>query len=495
MKTMDALLEQPLARAAILGERGAGLSRRPGQILSAVILLCVVLNIGQTWLDFRENEQVTAARLDAGVRLLDSTISERFAVTRNVLGQMDAIVDAVDDGGALSADGLRQLKSVGVGLSALMPGSELAIIAPDGAILGETGSPVYNAVPDLRAMLARPQRPSGSMLLPGRHGQVLAVLKPHWNRHGAVTATLFLMAPHTIMRDWASRLAMMPHTEALTLDAGGMLLSEYPGKGVVAPGQRLPLNGQPVAGYESVAYIESPRDGLSRMVALRRISPPWSGGADYWVVQYGHATGDYRQGWLRSTVLNLIISVALLVLLAYYLAAERRNRIAAARAAQALRLVRKVLDTMPAPMALVDRADGSIGIGNARLLERFGAVASQGDPIVRLFMHAADWATLTAAGMADAVPMLGRHGMFLALAHCQALTVEAHGVQRYWLLSLVDVTGQQNRLAQLQDEAMRDPLTGLFNRRGFGEQAAPMAADAIRHNRPLALLALVTCAV
>ncbi|RFP18723.1 GGDEF domain-containing protein [Duganella sp. BJB475] len=37
---------------------------------------------------------------------------------------------------------------------------------------------------------------------------------------------------------------------------------------------------------------------------------------------------------------------------------------------------------------------------------------------------------------------------------------------------------------------MRDPLTGLVNRRGFDEQAVLMAANATLHNRPLALLAL-----
>ena len=77
------------------------------------------------------------------------------------------------------------------------------------------------------------------------------------------------------------------------------------------------------------------------------------------------------------------------------------------------------------------------------------------------------------AGERDGVPRWVR---------VQAFPLE--GVERLFAVVVRDISARKNVEAQLRDEASRDALTGLLNRRGLERVAGPALADAARHGRP-----------
>jgi diguanylate cyclase (GGDEF)-like protein len=244
--------------------------------------------------------------------------------------------------------------------------------------------------------------------------------------------------------------------------------------------------GAPLPGRFQSGFQDSPLDGQQRLAAEVPLQLAWAGPGQRWLLQYGQGTGDYLRAWNSSVLFNLMISALLLVMLVGHLRAYQRRRAQVARADGTMQLLGQVLNTLPTPLALVEQ-DGAIAVGNSALLERFGALGGPGQPVARLFADGADWHALTAAGKADALAMCCRRGDMVAQAHCTALQARA---ARYWLLSLVDVTDQQQRMSALVGAAMRDPLTGLANRRGYAEGAAAALAASAAHGAPLALLAL-----
>lgn len=465
-----------------------GLSRWPARALALTVLLSLVLMAAQTLSDRGELDRVMASRVSNGSKLVESAIAERFDAMRRTLGQMDGLAEQFEAGAP--ADAAVRLRYLRDGLAPLLPGCELAIYSPDGQPLAETSPFVRNGVPGLVASLAAPEPRYGTALAQTDRGVAVVVQKPHWTRRATVGATLVLVAPDTAVRAMVSRLVLMPASQIMLLDARQRVLAAFTQAGGARVGASFPVNGRALAGNGEVQFIDSPHDGLTRLSAVRRIALPWSDGADYWSLQYGHATSDYRAAWRISTCYNLAISVLLLVLWYYSAHIEAQKRKVLGQAMTSLRLLRQALDTMPSPVALIDRAEATISIGNAMLVDRFGAVAGQGAPVVRLFKNAADWGALQQAGKIEALPMLGREGRFLALAHCTALKLEQEDGAGYWLLTLVDVTTEQERLAHQRDAALRDGLTGLANLAGFVERATLAAAEANLHQRPLAVLVL-----
>lgn len=83
------------------------------------------------------------------------------------------------------------------------------------------------------------------------------------------------------------------------------------------------------------------------------------------------------------------------------------------------------------------------------------------------------------AGERDGVPRWVR---------VQAFPLE--GVERLFAVVVRDISARKNVEAQLRDEASRDALTGLLNRRGLERVATPALADAVRHGRPDVVLYL-----
>jgi diguanylate cyclase (GGDEF)-like protein len=275
----------------------------------------------------------------------------------------------------------------------------------------------------------------------------------------------------------------------LLLDSSRHLLMRLPeAAGAVAPGTLVAPPDVAQADTPHGAVIDSPLDQLSRLTATRRLALPWSPGADYWALQYGHPVADYRAGWRASAAIHLILSVMLLLLWWHLVRSERRKRALRQQARHAGELALCLVEQMPAAVALIERDSGVIAHVNQPLRQRFGPLAAPGQPAAGLFRANGDWVALQRAGQMDALPMLGRAGGWVAQAQCAAIDLQVG--PPYWLLSLLDVTELRARLARQQDGALIDPLTGLANRRGHAEHGARLYAAARQGGQPLAVLAL-----
>lgn len=461
-------------------------------LLGVLIAACLALMVAQSITDLRSIDDTVANRLSNSGRLVESTIGERFLMIRATLNRMDQVAEETRDGPARAQEQVVLLKRVSQALALLLPGAELALYRPDGVLMAETDPFIRTGIPGLAALLARRDAGYGTWLQPTTRGSGMLVLKPHWARNGTVSAVLVVAVPQAGLRDLIGRLALYPRSQVLLLDSSRRLLMRLPDAGAVENtaglGGVVPPPPLAQAGGAAGGVIESPLDQVPRLTATRRLALPWSPGADYWILQYGHPVADYRAGWRTSAAINVVLSVMLLVLWYHLVRGERRKRALLGQALHASQLALQLVERMPAAVALVDRGSGGIAHANTVLRQRFGALAAPGQPVAGLFRDSGDWVALQRAGQMDALPMLGQGGAWLAQAQCSGM--EPQDGPHYWLLSLLDVTELRERLARQQEVAMLDPLTGLANRRGYAERGAQLCAEAHRSGQPLAVLAL-----
>ncbi|MEX3968910.1 GGDEF domain-containing protein [Paraburkholderia sp. EG286B] len=125
------------------------------------------------------------------------------------------------------------------------------------------------------------------------------------------------------------------------------------------------------------------------------------------------------------------------------------------------------------------------------MLDAFGAVVGKGQPFARLFVDPTAWAETQTVSQNEAVAMLTRDRPRHMLLHSTRLPLGVRADESdALLLTLVDVSHQQQQLTQLRTEAEVDSLTGLANRRSFARTAAQAVAHAREQHRPLSVLAL-----
>ncbi|MEM5403149.1 GGDEF domain-containing protein [Paraburkholderia unamae] len=109
----------------------------------------------------------------------------------------------------------------------------------------------------------------------------------------------------------------------------------------------------------------------------------------------------------------------------------------------------------------------------------------------QLFVAPTAWTATHAVNANEAVAMLTRDGPRHMLLDSTRLPVDIQAdASDALLISLVDVSHQQQQLTQLRTEAEVDALTGLANRRSFVRAAAHAVGDAQDRHSPLSLLAL-----
>lgn len=153
--------------------------------------------------------------------------------------------------------------------------------------------------------------------------------------------------------------------------------------------------------------------------------------------------------------------------------------------------VSTIVENMPTPVAVVDRNTERILLANEALLAEFGAIAGVGQPFPRLFVDPANWSAVHTTHTDEAIPMLARDGTRHMLTHCTQLEFAGKATGSGTLLiTLVDVSHQQQMLKQLRTEADFDLLTGLANRRYFERAAQKAVTHARQRGSPLSVLAL-----
>lgn len=144
---------------------------------------------------------------------------------------------------------------------------------------------------------------------------------------------------------------------------------------------------------------------------------------------------------------------------------------------------RAAFDDAPTPAALLDH-DGIILRANAALVELLGGAIPTPVHLSSLFDdgpgHAPD---------AD-------HRLVTRRGHTRWVRVTAAVIgseqddEAHELVHLEDVTEARRLRHELQEAAVRDPLTGLLNRRGLAERGREILAAADRHGHPSGLLFL-----
>src|SRR5204863_2803049 len=85
---------------------------------------------------------------------------------------------------------------------------------------------------------------------------------------------------------------------------------------------------------------------------------------------------------------------------------------------------------------------------------------------------------------------LARDGRVLSIAMTLAPIAGEDGVARAAVAIVRDISGRKALEGQLREMAMRDPLTGLFNRRHFAAELERQLALSRRSGQPGALLLL-----
>ncbi len=158
--------------------------------------------------------------------------------------------------------------------------------------------------------------------------------------------------------------------------------------------------------------------------------------------------------------------------------------------------LRTMLETTPLPLVVTGLDDAIVRFSNQRAIDMFETTVKEfvGRRAPDFYVHPDDRRAFVESLRAN-----GRVGPFGAQLRTQkgrsfwamldARTLTLHG-ERVFIVSFVDVTQQKEVEARLREVAIRDPLTGIFNRRHFFEVATQLREIAVRHGWPLSVAVL-----
>lgn len=181
--------------------------------------------------------------------------------------------------------------------------------------------------------------------------------------------------------------------------------------------------------------------------------------------------------------------------LVFDVTAQRRAEAAQRRTE---RRFRAAFDDAPVGTALLDEGGRMLAV-NSSLVRLTGAQAAVGQPLVGLIEAApteglAVALTTTNVAATGELPLAVKDGTAAREPVWVRVTIARLGSaaddEVRFIAHLEDVTDARRLREQLQHAAVRDPLTGLLNRRGFAERGREILAAADRHQRPVALLFL-----
>ncbi len=155
--------------------------------------------------------------------------------------------------------------------------------------------------------------------------------------------------------------------------------------------------------------------------------------------------------------------------------------------------LRNVFEAAPVPLVLA-RADGTIELFNPRALEVIGVPEGFVPGSVhggRFYARSEDRETLLAElrtkGFVDGRELLMKSWSGDEHWCLASFRLIAYRGQPHVIMGFSEITAQKEVEARLREAALRDPLTGIHNRRHFFDTAANELARARRYARPLTL--------
>ena len=451
--------------------------------LALLVTLDILINSWQSWHDIRAIDALAAQRLGVQASLITSRIQDRLQAVSVSMTQIEDLLESQ----TLADAELAQLAMV---MRPAFGDVLIAVFAPDGRLLAQSRTGAGNQVPGLDLLLARVRNDPSALatdLSAWTEAAVFTFARGHRNHAGELNAVI--VQEINVEEHPLEGMDFPAGTSILLRDSANRVIARYPSTLAISIGEKL-IDGTATAGpTPTTHYQRSPLDGTQQLVATRRI--PLGSSASYWILDVGLSVNLYRASVRQSLYFNLAGAATVLVMLASAVLLVRRERHLFDQVQQFASLFSTLVKNIPTPVVVVQPDNGKVLVANESMLTVFGAVAGAGQPFARLFVDPTAWTEQQTVSPGEAVPMLTREGPRHMLLHCTRLPVDSQaGESDAMLVTLVDVSVQQQQLTQLRTEAEVDALTGLANRRSFASTAAKAVARARGQQRPLSLLAL-----
>jgi diguanylate cyclase (GGDEF)-like protein len=375
-----------------------------------------------------------------------------------------------------------------------LPHHEIAIFAADGAMLVSSDERLFRGLlastRSLIEELTKDSSRAGAMRFIPQTVDAGQLLLAHGLRDvaGRLSAVLMVSEPTDSLDSLFKISRLGPGGNITLLDAENRLIKREPVSLATPVGQQIArFDDSRPGGTPGVYRLVSAIDGEQRLMAMRTLQLKTLGTA--LTLQVGITEDAYLADWRRSTAIN--IGVCVLLLSGWWLdfSTRRRAALEQARLLQSAGALQATLEGLPMALAVVGVDDDRIVYGNPTLVEDFGAVAAQGEPVSRLFADESAW-RLFAERRGDVMELVCRSGR--AFMRVNRRNIGSMGVfdQDCWLLTFVDVTESHLREQRLRMEATTDTLTGLANRRHFDAVARDAVAIARARQQPLAVVTL-----
>lgn len=465
-------------------------------VLSAVLWGAIGLMLLQTWSNYRAAEHRAYHHLSDTARQVERGVVDLFATNRSISNAIGELVRRNHTrAGACPlacSDDLRAIRRL---YNELTPGIELLLLDAQGRAVAETD-------PDLIGRLVGLPEIMGSFIERGAsqadvrftrslaNAPALLISRAIRAPDGTLEAVAVLLEPLAVLDTVFDMAQLGPEGHVTLIDSRNTLLLRKPVPLSINAGQTMTEFDLSTPGPGPGSYLlRSPIDDRLRLTVRRDLPFALSTGGLSLLV--GMSRNDYLDAWRRSTWIDLGLTGLLLGAWAWGLVTLRKGWSAQARLGAHAQVTRKVLMELPVPLAVVDRESHQLLRSNTAMIEMFGALVAEGQPLTRLFKNDAALQLWHDSPLdTQVVELMTRVGPI----HAELHRTDIHDLEGHpgpcWLVVVVDISERHQREQRLQVEASTDTLTGLANRRCFTIEAEQAVRMAGKHHRPLAVLAL-----
>lgn len=465
-------------------------------IISCLIWGSIALLSFQTWSDYRAQEQNAYKHLSDTSRQIERGIVDLFATNRSI---SNAIHEAVrrNQHSRSSCPLVCQdeLKSIRRLYNELTPGIELLLLDVTGKAVAETDPDLVNRLVGLPEIIDQ-FKARGGIQADVRfartlsHAPAFMISRAIRSPAGDLQAIAILLEPLSVL-DAVFDVPLLGEGRNVTLlDAKNTLLVRKPTPLTVNIGQQLePMDYSHAGPGAGSFWIRSPIDRVQRLTIKRSL--PYALTSGELILLVGLSPADYLGGWVFSSIVNgglilLLITAWLWGLNTMRTAIEIQERLEINA-----HVTRKVLMELPIPIVIVNRNTHVIVRSNTAMIECFGALAGEEQPLDRLFKDIdifEDWSR--AATPITLVELMTRAGKIHAEVHCTNVAELDAYAEPCLLLVIVDVSDRVEREHHLKTEAFTDPLTGLANRRKFSLESKNLIAEAHHQGHDFSIISI-----
>lgn len=465
-------------------------------IVSTVLWGAIALMLVQTWSNHRSVELQAYRHLSDTARQVERGVVELFATNRSISNAIGEVVRrSRQRGGPCQLACNDDLKAIRRLYNELTPGIELLLLDAQGRAVAETDPDLVSRLVGLPEIMGS-FKERGGVQADVRFTRSLAnepallISRAIRTPDGNLEAVAVLLEPLAVLDPVFDVPQLGPGRNITLIDARNTLLLRQPVPLSINPGQTVPELDFSTPGPGPGSFmLRSTIDNTLRLTVRRDLPFALSSGGLSLLV--GMSRDDYLEGWWRSTWIDLGLTALLLGAWAWGLNALNKGWRAQARLGAHAQVTRKVLMELPVPLAVVDRASTQLLRSNTAMIELFGALAAEEQPLSRLFKSDAAMQHWRESPLqTQVVELMTRNGAIHAELHRTDIDDLDGHPEPCWLVVVVDISERYQREQRLQLEASTDTLTGLANRRHFALEAEQAVHLARKHHRALAVLAL-----